>query len=54
MLAQLSARLMATRAAGVQPGNNGLGVQVQGGGDGDGGPEDQVARLVLGDECRVM
>ena len=50
MLAQLSARLMATRAAGMQPGNNGLGVQVQGGD----GPEDEVARLVLGDECRVM
>jgi hypothetical protein len=49
MLAQLSARLMASRAAGVQPGGNGLGVQVE-----DGGPEDQVARLVLGDECRVM
>jgi hypothetical protein len=43
---------MATRAAGMQLGNNGLGVQVQGGGDG--GPEDEVARLVLGDECRVM
>lgn len=52
MLAQLSARLMATRAAGMQLGNNDLGVQVQGGGDG--GPEDEVARLVLGDECRVM
>lgn len=52
MLAQLSARLMASRAAGVQPGNNGLGVQVLGGGDG--GPEDEVARLVLGDECSVM
>jgi hypothetical protein len=48
MLAQLSARLMASRAAGLQPGNNGLGVQVEG------GPEDEVARLVLGDECRVM
>lgn len=43
---------MATRAAGMQLGNNDLGVQVQGGGDG--GPEDEVARLVLGDECRVM
>lgn len=52
MLAQLSARLMATRAAGLQPGNNGLGVQVQDGGDG--GPEDEVARLILGDECSVM
>lgn len=50
MLAQLSARLMATRAAGMQPGNNGLGVQVQGAG----GQEDEVARLVLGDECSVM
>lgn len=50
MLAQLSARLMASRAAGVQPGNNGLGVQVEA----TGGPENEVARLVLGDECRVM
>ena len=50
MLAQLSARLMATRATGVQPGNNGLGVQVQD----DDGPENEVARLVLGDECMVM
>lgn len=50
MLAQLSARLMASRAAGLQPGNNGLGVQVEGGG----GPDDGPARLVLGDECRVM
>jgi len=58
MLAQLSARLMASRAAGMQPGGDGLGVQVQGGGggsgDGGGGPEGEVARLVLGDECRVM
>lgn len=47
MLAQLSARLMATRAAGVQPGNTGLGVQVEDAGD-------DVARLALGDDCRVM
>jgi hypothetical protein len=50
MLAQLSARLMATRAAGLQPGNNGLGVQVQG----EDGPQDGPARLELGDDCRVM
>jgi len=54
MLAQLSARLMASRAAGVQLGDHGLGVQVEGGGDGEGGPEGEVARLVLGGECRVM
>lgn len=47
MLAQLSARLLATRAAGVQPGNNGFGVQVEDDGD-------DVARLALGDDCRVM
>ena len=52
MLAQLSARLLASQAAGMQFGNNGLGVQVEGGGDA--GPEDGVTRLVLGDECRVM
>jgi len=49
MLAQLSARLLASQAAGMPIGNNGLGVQVQGG-----GPEDDVTRLVMGDECRVM
>lgn len=49
MLAQLSARLMASRAAGARPGDNGLGVQIEGDED-----EDGVARLVLGDECRVM
>lgn len=48
MLAQLSARLMASRAAGAQPGDNGLGVQIEG------DEEDGVARLVLGDDCRVM
>lgn len=50
MLAQLSARLMASRAAGAQPGNNGLGVSVEGGEEDD----DRVARLVLGDDCSVM
>jgi hypothetical protein len=50
MLAQLSARLVASRTAGLQHSNNGLGVQVQGGE----GPEDGPVRLVLGDDCRVM
>ena len=49
MLAQLSARLLASQAAGVPIGNNGFGVQVE-----DGGPEDDVTRLVMGEECRVM
>jgi hypothetical protein len=49
MLAQLSARLLASQAAGMQVGDNGLGVQVEGG-----RAEDDVARLVLGDECLVM
>lgn len=52
MLAQLSARLMASRAAGLQPGNNGLGVQQEGSGEPEG--EDGPVRLVLGDDCRVM
>jgi len=46
MLAELSARLMASRAAG----NINLGVQIEGGAD----PDDEPARLVLGDDCSVM
>lgn len=47
MLAELSARLMASRAAG---GNNNSGVQAEEGTELDDGP----ARLVLGDDCSVM
>jgi hypothetical protein len=46
MLAELSARLMASRAAG----NHTMGMQVEGGAHPDDGP----ARLVLGDDCSVM
>jgi hypothetical protein len=46
MLAELSARLLASRAAG----NNNLGIPVEGGAEPDDGP----ARLMLGDDCSVM
>ena len=46
MLAELSARLMDSRAAG----NMNLGMQVEQGA----GPDDGPARLVIGDDCSVM
>lgn len=50
MLAQLSARLMASRAAGAQPGNHGLLTHLEAAA----GPEGEPARLALGDDCSVM
>lgn len=43
MLAQLSARLMASRAAGIQPGD--ILMQSEDG---------ETGRLALGDDCSVM
>lgn len=54
MLAELAARLRASRAGvpggGVQTGAHGLGMDVEGEGD----PEDGPVRLVLGEDCSVM
>lgn len=50
MLAELAARLQASRAAGAAAGNGGMGIDL----DGDGDFEEGPVRLVLGEDCSVM